>query len=349
MRVLLVAPPWFTVPPQGYGGIEWIVALLADGLVDAGHEVTLVASGGSKTKADLLTVFDEPPTDRIGDATPEIIHALAAYNHRLDFDVVHDHCGFTGPALGSVASGPPVVHTLHGPWTDSNRDFYRRAAPPLRLVAISEDQATRAPEGVPIAGVVPNAIPIGLYPFRAEKEDFLLYVGRANREKGPEVAVEAARQLGQRLVMVIKVNEPAEREYFDAEIRPRMDGADVEVRTGVDNETKAELMGRAACVVFPAQWPEPFGLVPAEANACGTPVVAYAEGAIPEVVVDGRTGYVVPRGDLDALCNAIENAERIDPEECRQEVERRFSPQRMVEGYLDIYKHALDAASQSAK
>ena len=155
MRILQLAPPWLSVPPSAYGGIEWVVSGLTDGLVDAGHEVTLFASGGSHTAARLETVFDEPPFEQLGDARVESIHALAAYRRRWDFDLIHDHTAAVGPALASLADGPPVVHTLHLPWQDEQIRLARLVAPPVSLVAISNDQAARAPDDVPI-----NAPPI---------------------------------------------------------------------------------------------------------------------------------------------------------------------------------------------
>ena len=277
MRVLLVAPPWLPVPPSAYGGIEWVVSGLADGLVDAGHDVTLVASGGSKTKARLETVFDEPPFGQLGNSRIETIQALAAYHHRGDYDLVHDHTAAVGPALGTLTDGPPVVHTLHLPWVDEQIRLARLIAPPVRLVAISHDQAARAPEDIPISAVVHNGIPIDRYPFTTDKDDYLLFVGRANREKGPEVAIEIAGRLGRPLIMAIKVNERHEREYWQEVLRPLIASAtsDIEVVPRPQYARKAGLMARAAAVLLPIQWAEPFGLVTPEANACGTPVVAF--------------------------------------------------------------------------
>lgn len=341
MRVLQIAPPWFAVPPSAYGGIESVVALLADGLVEAGHQVTMLASGGSRTRATLRTVYDQPPSAFLGDVAMELGHVLDAYLDPGDVDIVHDHSGLIGPALGAMRGDLPVVHTLHGPWTDANRRIYHRLSDRLHLVAISHDQARRSPRGVRLAGVVHNAIDLAAHPFQADKEDFLLWVGRASREKGPEVACKVARRLGKPLVMAMKVNEAAEHAYYRDVVEPAMDGVDVELLRNVGLPLKAELMGRAACVLFPIQWPEPFGLVMIEAMACGTPVVAYANGAAPEVIVDGVTGFVVPEGDIDGLGAAVRATTQLDPRDCRTHVETNFSPKRMVEGYLEVYEGAV--------
>ena len=340
MRILQVAPPWLSVPPLAYGGIEWVVSGLADGLTDAGHDVTLLASGGSETRARLETVFDEPPFERFGDSRIETVQALTAYRRRGDYDVIHDHTAAVGPALGALTDGPPVVHTLHLPWLDEQILLARLIAPPVRLVAISHDQAARTPRGIPISAVVHNGVPVDRYPFAADKDDYLLFVGRANREKGPEVAIEIARRLGRALIMVMKINEPSEQEYWQEVLQPLIarDPTDIEVEPNADHERKAALMARAAALVVPIQWAEPFGLVMPEANACGTPVVAFDRGAARELITHGRTGFVVPPDDLDAFCAAVDRTEELLPEQCRTHVVERFSVPRMVADYERVYE-----------
>jgi glycosyltransferase involved in cell wall biosynthesis len=340
VRILQVAPPWLTVPPARYGGIEWVVSGLANGLVDAGHEVTLLASGGSRTRAQLETVFDEPPFEQLGDARIETIQALTAYRRRNDYDLIHDHTAAVGPALGALTVGPPVVHTLHLAWSDEQIRLARLVAPPVRLVAISHDQAGRAPDDIPISAVVHNGVPVDRYPFTTDKDDYLLFVGRANREKGPEVAIEVARRLGRPLVMAMKTNERGEREYWQEVLQPLIaeDPADIEVVPNPNHERKADLMARAAVVVLPIQWAEPFGMVMPEANACGTPVVAFDMGAAGEVIADGTTGFVVPPGDVDAFCAAVDQSKELLPIDCRTHVVERFSVQRMVAAYEQVYE-----------
>lgn len=338
MRILQVAPPWLAVPPSRYGGIEWVVSGLADGLVDTGHEVTLLASGGSTTRAKLETVFDEPPFERLGDARIEAIQALTAYRRRDDFDIIHDHTAAVGPALAALAVGPPVVHTLHHAWLDEQIRLARLIAPPVRLVAISHDQAARAPDDVPITAIVHNGIPVDRYPFRSDKDDYLLFVGRSSRDKGPAAAIEVARRLGRPLIIAMKINERPEREYWDDVLRPLIasDQA-IEVVPNPEHDRKADLMARAAAVVVPIRWPEPFGLVMPEANACGTPVVAFDIGAAREVIAHGKTGFVVPPGDLDAFCAAVENTKDLNPRELRTHVVTHFSVRRMVADYERVY------------
>jgi glycosyltransferase involved in cell wall biosynthesis len=347
MRILEIAPPWFSVPPTGYGGIEWIVALLADGLVESGHDVTLLASGGSISLAEVDSIFDAPPSKRIGDPWHETRHVVAGYLRRHEFDLVHDHTGTTGPALGALIDGPPVVNTLHGPWTDEVGPLHALLAPRLNLVAISHDQARRAPAGVPVAAVIPNGIPIESFPVRPDRrtgDGYLAYVGRANAEKGPEVAVEVACRLHRPLKMLVKINEPAEQAYWRDIVTPHLHGADVQLLGDLSKTQKVRMLADADATIFPAQWPEPFGLVMAESMACGTPVVGYGDGAVAEIVLDGETGFVVPPGDVDALSAAVTRVAEIDPLACRARVEQHFSGERMVAGYVALFEHLTDHA-----
>ena len=340
MRILLVTPPWIRVPPAAYGGVELVVSGLADGLVDAGHEVTLVAPGGSETRAELKAVFDEPMFEHLGDARIETVQALSAYRLRHEYDIVHDHTAAVGPALASLADGPPVVHTLHHAWDPVQAELARLVSPPVRLVAISRSQARLAPEDVTIPLIVHNGIPMERYPFCADKDDYLLWVGRASPDKGPETAVEVATRLERPLVVVIKINQRDEHEYWEGVVEPSIAASpiSVEVVPNAGHERKTELMARASAVLMPVAWEEPFGLVMPEANACGTAVVAFDRGAVPEVIDDGTTGFVVPPGDIDAFCAAVDRTGEIDPEACRAHVEERFSAKRMVAGYERAYE-----------
>lgn len=334
MRIAQIAPPWFSVPPAGYGGIEWVVALLADGLAANGHDVTLYASGGSTTKATLKSYFETPPgAAHLGETWWDAMHAAFAYLDADAFDVIHDHSGMVGPSIG-VHVRPPVVHTLHGPFVERSEAFYRLLSGRIHYVAISEAQREFCPD-LSYAGTVHNGIDLSLFPYRETKEDFLLFLGRVNREKGPELAVEVAKRTGKRLVMAIKKAEAFEDEYWRTVVEPALTG-DEEIIGEITAAEKADLLARASCVLFPIQWPEPFGLVMAEANACGTPVLAFPYGAAPEVIADGETGYLC--SSIDEMCHRVADVARIDPAACRQHVERNFSAAKMVEGYERIFE-----------
>jgi glycosyltransferase involved in cell wall biosynthesis len=339
MRIAIVAPVWFPVPPTGYGGIELVVSLLAEGLVDAGHDVTLFASGGSRTKAKLISPMAEPPDPReLGNAWFDGYHALAAYTQVDGFDIVHDHAGVVGPICGAMLGGnPPVVHTLHGPWTEQTRPLYNIVAKRVHLVAISDAQRADN-DNVAYVGTVYNGIDLADYPYREDKDDFLVYIGRANPDKGPKEAITIARRAGLPLQMILKRSEPPEREYFEHEIEPLL-ASDVELHENVSHETKVDLLGRARAMVFPIRWPEPFGLVMVEAMACGTPVVTTNWGAAPELVADGVTGF--RRDGEDDLVTAVGLAADLSSAACRARVEEQFSGAAMVRGYEAVYDRVV--------
>jgi glycosyltransferase involved in cell wall biosynthesis len=343
VKIAQIAPPWFAVPPLGYGGIELVVALLADGFAERGHDVTLFASGGSQTKAHLVSPLIDPPDPALlGNVWFDALHAVESYltiGH--EFDVVHDHSGIIGPAMGALGHGaPPIVHTLHGPWTEPSRRFYGLLHQYVNLVAISESQRADNPD-VRYAGVVHNGIDLAAYPFLEQKDDFLIYIGRANPDKGPTLAIEIARRAGLPLAMVVKKNEPFERTYWDEIVAPMLND-EVEVYEAIEHHQKADLLSRARAMVFPIQWPEPFGLVMAEAMACGTPVVACPAGAAVELVENGVTGYL--RDSIDDLVDAVASIGNCSPAACRERVEANFSADSMVTGYERLFE-ALIAPS----
>jgi glycosyltransferase involved in cell wall biosynthesis len=335
MRIAQVAPVWFPVPPIGYGGIELVVSLLADGLADRGHDVTLFASGGSVTTARLVSPMPDPPDPALlSNPWFDAHHAMGAYRHAGAFDLIHDHSGVTGPALGALLGGrPPVVHTLHGPWNEPTRLFYGGIQDRVHLVAISEAQRALAPE-ISYAGTVHNGINVDSYPLVEHKEPFLVYIGRANPEKGPTWAVEVARRAGMPLVMIVKRNEPFELAYWDEHVAPLLTD-DVEVLEDVSHAVKVDLLGRAQAMIFPIQWPEPFGLVMTEAMACGTPVIACPVGAAEELIDDGVTGFL--RSSLDELAQVVASTAGCSPVACRERVDRLFSAATMVTEYERIY------------
>lgn len=338
LAIGVIAPPYFPLPPSGYGGIERVVALLVDGLVDRGHDVTLFAAAGSRTKATLVTSLAQPPAlGHPGAPSAELFHVTSAYLDAHGFDVVHDHSGM-GPALGAMcAGGPPVVHTLHGPWTPEARRFYDLVQDRVDLVAISRHQRAANP-GLRYAGVVHNGIDLGLHPFVPRKGDYLAYVGRVSPEKRPELAIEVARRARLPLVMVVKRSEPAERAYWAANVAPLLDDT-VTVLDQPPHHVKVDVLGRARAMLFPIDWPEPFGLVMTESMACGTPVIGRPLGAATEVVDHGVTGFLCDT--VDEMVVAVDAARSLRPEDCRRRVEQLFSAPAMVEGYERIYEHAV--------
>jgi glycosyltransferase involved in cell wall biosynthesis len=338
LRIAMIAPPWFTVPPQGYGGVENMCADLVDGLVDRGHEVTLIGAGTPGTRAGrFLTTYAEPPSGRLGEPLPEVLHtaAVARILTGLDVDLVHDHT-LAGP-LSARGRGVPTVVTMHGPVAGEPGEYYRQLGHTVSLIAISAAQRRAAPD-LPWRGTVHNAIDVTTFPYRADKEESLLFLGRLHPDKGVHLAIDAARAAGLPIVVAGKCSEPVELEYFRRLIEPRL-GPDVTIFGTADAAAKRELLARAAALVFPIQWDEPFGMVMIEAMACGTPVVALRRGAVPEVVVDGVTGIVCD--DPAELPAAITAARRLSAAECRAHVENCFDAATMVRGYESVYREVL--------
>jgi glycosyltransferase involved in cell wall biosynthesis len=337
LRLAIVAPPWFEIPPRAYGGIEWICYWLVEGLVARGHDVTLVAAGRNHTTARFVQTYPEPPSPRIGEALPEAVHAAKtrAALRELDVDLVHYH-SLIGLLLSSSDARPAVV-TAHTEVHGELGEYYRNATSSAHLVAISEAQRRAAPD-LPWSAVVHNAIPVDDYPFREDKEDFVLFLGRLSPEKGAHVAIEAARETGWPLVLAGKCKEPRERAYLNSKILPLL-GPDARWIGEADTATKRDLLARARCLLFPVQWEEPFGIVMVEAMACGTPVVALNRGSVPQVVEHETTGFVCDHaGDLP---EAIKRSELIGPAACRARARSAFDVERMVSGYDDLYRAVL--------
>ena len=338
MRIAILSPVWFPVPPTGYGGIEWIVSLLADGLVTDGHEVTMFASGDSRTKATLSSVFERAPSELIGRTMPELEHVLACYERADEFEVFNDHTGPLGAVLGGLST-TPVVHTVHGPLDGEAGPVYdsiNAIASKVGLISISLNQRRPRP-GLNWVANIPNALNLELYPTHPHRGDYLLFLGRMNHEKGAHRAVAVAMELGLPLKLAGKVREPKEREYFSEFVEPHL-GESIEYLGEVNHGTKVELLQNARATLFPIEWEEPFGLVMIESMACGTPVIATRHGAVPEVIGDGEGGIIVD--DYREIPEALERADAIDPMACRRYVEERFAPERMVGDYVRAFEAA---------
>ena len=345
MRIAQLCPPWLAVPPKGYGGIEWVVALLADGLAEAGHEVTLFATGDSQTLAKLEYVVDQAPGSRaINDIVLDTTHTVfALQDARERFDVVHVHSPFSALAA-AVETGVPTVHTLHGAFTDDMRLLYSYVADRAWFVAISEAQRRHDPH-LRYGGVVYNGIDMEVYELAEDKEDFVLFLGRAAPEKGWKRAIEAAKASGQRLVSAVKIAHATEEDEWEHTIKPILP-EDAVVLGEISPEDKVDLLRRAKAVLFPIDWDEPFGLVMTEAMACGTPVIATPRGSVPEVIVDGETGFIVEvETYAEEAAERLDRLSEIDPHACRERVQRLFSKEAMVAGYERVFEAVATASA----
>jgi glycosyltransferase involved in cell wall biosynthesis len=338
----MVAPPWFELPPTGYGGIESVVADLVEQLSARGHEVTLIGAGRQHLDVTrFLPVFETPPSNLLGTSAPEVIHAAAtaALLDDLDVDLVHDH-SLAGPLLGRGREIPTMV-TMHGPVDGEQGQYFGWLGDSIGVVAISDAQRGLNSD-INWVGRVHNAVDVTSFPFQAVKDDYLLWMGRFCHDKAPHLAIEAARAVGRRIVLAGKCIEPEEKLFFEQEIVPML-GPDVEYVGEADAAQKRELLAGAVALAFPLQWEEPFGMVMIEAMACGTPVVALRRGSVPEVVDDGVSGLVVD--DYEDFPAALAAAVDLDPAACRQHVRTHFDLPVMAAGYERVYR-ALVAGQQ---
>ncbi|MCZ7437318.1 glycosyltransferase family 4 protein [Micromonospora sp. WMMC241] len=347
LRIAMVVPPWYEVPPPGYGGVEQVVAGLVDALVDRGHDVTLFGAGAETgTRARLAATVEEPQMERLGEFLPEVVH-VARTNRMIEaggFDIVHDHT-VIGP-LTAQRRSVPTVATVHGNPVDEYGDVLRSLGPDVRLVAISDAQRRLAPT-LPWYGTVHNGMVVDDLAGRstdtaADREGRpVLWLARFSAEKAPELAIEACRAARLPLVLAGKCVEPFEQEYFSEVVEPML-GPDVEVVLNPDRSTTARLLLSARCLIMPIQWDEPFGMVVIEAMAVGTPVVTLNRGAMPELVQDGVTGFI--RDDPGDLPQALHDAARLSGRACQEHVSRNFSTARMAEGYELVYADRRNAS-----
>lgn len=349
LHIALIAPPYFEIPPCSYGGVEAVVADLADALVAAGHAVTLLAAGRPGTAADFVPLWDEPIPEQLGQALPEVAHSLKARTAIEDLvaraagcgvDVIHDHT-LAGPinAAAYRALGLPTVSTVHN-FVDANLyDFYRKLGHDVGLVAIS-DRQRQLSGGLNWVGRVHNAIRPEDWPFQGRKDDYALFLARFNPGKGPHLALQAAHAAGVPLVLAGKCVEPVEVAAFRDSVLPALGSTDY-VFGEADSCGKRELLSSARCLLLPLQWEEPFGMVMIEAMACGTPVVALDRGAAREIIVDGVTGFICD--EPEDLPAAISRTQDLDPRACRRHVELNFNSANMALGYEQIYRRALCA------
>lgn len=339
MDIAMLAPVWERVPPPAYGGIELVVSLLTEALVARGHRVTLFATGDSVTRAHLSAVQDKPLRQSgvaPADGAPfEIVHVDACFRRAHEFDLIHNHCSFQGVANARYVD-TPVLTTLHGYFSELNRPFFAHFRD-VPYVSISHAQRQGAPAGMRFVGTVYNGIDTrGFRP--GPKGGYLLNLGRISPEKGTHVAIEVAKRAGWPLVIAAKI-DPVDRAYYEAQVRPHLDGERVIYVGEVGGTRKAELLAGAEALLHPVQWPEPFGLVMAEAMASGTPVVGTPMGALPEVVEPGVTGFLA--ADVEGLVAAIALARDLDGDSCRRRAIERFDAGRMADDYVQVYEQLV--------
>ncbi|MGH9092362.1 MAG: glycosyltransferase family 4 protein [Acidimicrobiales bacterium] len=329
----MVAPPWVRIPPPRYGGTEAVIDVLARGLVAAGHEVVLFASGDSTCPVDRR--FLHPTAlGTLGSVEDEVLQVQAAYRYLAgQVDIIHDHTIARPQRLLALAHPTPVVHTNHGPFTPDNLRDYERVARRVPVIAISRAQAASAPT-VAVATVIHHGIEVDAIPSGDGAGGYVAFLGRMTADKGAHRAVRTARAAGVPIRLAAKMWEPLERAYFAREVEPLL-GPDATYVGELGPRAKINLLRGAIALLNPIRWPEPFGLAMVEAMATGTPVLTFREGSAPEIVEDGITGFLCD--DVQDLAAAVVKARSIDRAGCRARVRQRFSATRMVEDHVRLY------------
>jgi len=342
MRVAQISPLWESVPPPAYGGSELIVSLLTEELVRRGHDVTLFASGDSATQAQLAAVH--PRALRLDNAVKEhpiyeMLQLGQVYEQAQEFDVIHSHIGCAALPIAQLVK-TPTIHTLHGRFTPDNERLFRYAR---RQPYVSISHAQRDPRlGLNYVATVYNGIDVDAHRFYPEPQDppYLAFLGRISPEKGTHLAIDIAKQAGWHLKIAGKIDR-VDVDYYEQEIKHRIDGKQIEFLGEANHVQKNALMGGAVATLFPITWEEPFGLVMIESMVAGTPVVAINKGSTSEVIADGKTGFLCKT--VEDCVNALDRVADLDRTACRQHVIQNFSVQRMVDGYEAVYRQLVAA------
>jgi glycosyltransferase involved in cell wall biosynthesis len=338
MRIAQVSHLYEPVPPNLYGGTERVVSWITEELVALGHDVTLFASGDSTTTARLKPIIPKAIRNScVKDVSAVYVQLIeTVYRCAASFDIIHFHIDALPFPLFSRQSRP-FMTTLHGRLDlPEYKDVYR-LFPNVPLVSISNSQRNHIPELNWVGTVLHGMPPLLLTPLDVQPT-YLAFLGRISPEKGINSAISIARETGMELKIAAKVDK-ADWEYFDSVIKPKIDGSTVEYLGEIGDHQKSKFLSGAQALLFPIAWPEPFGLAMIEAMACGTPVIAFNRAAVPEIVDDGVTGFIV--ADEKGAAAAIRNLGQLDRSKVRAHFEQRFSASRMAEAYLRIYADIL--------
>jgi len=338
MRIAVLSPISWRTPHRHYGPWESVVSLLTEELVRLGLVLTLVATGDSQTSGKLVAVCPRPYSedDSVDPKVAECLHISEVFERAADFDLIHNHYDFL-PLTYSALVKTPVVTTIHGFSSPSIIPVYKKYNAQSHYVAISE--ADKSPELDYIA-TIHHGIDMARFPFLGAEGKYLLFFGRIHPHKGVREAIDVAQRVGIKLVIAGIIQD---QDYFAAEVEPHIDGKTVEYLGSVGPDQRADVLGHALALLHLISFEEPFGLSMVESMACGTPVIAFARGSIPEIIRQGETGYIVE--DIEHAVNAVANVRSIDRSACREDVEQRFSHTRMARDYVDAYEKILNAGA----
>ena len=346
LRIAQVAPLWFTIPPKGYGGIERIVAMLTEELMQRGHEVTLFASPGSVTSARLISVFDKSLSEaNIPWSNPiwNLRNLSRAFEMAEDgkFDIVHCHLDLWGLFFQGIVQ-TPIIHTMHNPLYRTNADatkddrlrLFGEEAHRTDIVFISESARKNSMVEFSKGRVIYNGIDLEHFRFNKKGGEHFIWIARMNKHKGVENAIAVCERLNIKLLLAGRI-DPTQQEYFEKVIKPHINKKIQYVGELKDNEL-SDFYGNAKALLYPIEWEEPFGLVVAEAMACGTPVIAYKRGSMEELVKNGESGFVI-ESDIEKLIEAMGKIDQIDRSAVRRQAKDNFSKERMVDEYEKLY------------
>lgn len=340
IKIAMIAPLAISIPPKKYGGSEFVIHYLTEGLVEKGYDVDLYATGDSITKANLIPMSKQGQWELAGNQDPdlgpyhlnmifEVIEAASNY------DIIHDHLGPLGVLLARECK-TPVISTQHIPITEMRAKLFNKYRDNYNIISISNNQRKNYPD-LNYAATVYNGIPVEDYTYNPSNENYLCFLGRFDKKKGAIEAIEVAKTTGNRLIMAARIEDIS---YYHKYIKPEIDGKKIIYIGEVNFKQKVKLLRNAKALLSLIQWEEPFGLVVPEANACGTPVIVNPRGAFPELVKNGINGFLTDN-TIENAAKLVRRISEIDRSKCRKHVEEHFSVDIMIENYIEVYKKIL--------
>lgn len=344
MKIGVIAPLYYPVPPKTYGGTESVVYYLAEGLVKNGHDVTLFACEGSSVSAKLYSKWNKQ-LDIVKGSPEDKKYQFDRVDHIVsiskNFDIIHNNDGIL-PILSESKFACPLITTWHSPFSQYLID-HPDEVPALEgttFVSISDSQRKGLPKGKFIATVYNGTVDLNDYKF-GQGGETLAWIGRFNISKGVVDAIKIALQAKKKLILGGSITSQKQVNYFNSNIKDRIDDKNIEFVGEVNVPQKNKILGSSCAFLMPIHWEEPFGLVIIEAMACGTPVIAYRRGSVPEIIEDGKNGFIVPENDIDDMVSAVNKIDTIDRKYCRETVEKKFSIEKMIRGYESVYKKVI--------